>query len=486
MLWDDRASARESKRHTCWGYTFEESSDHWSKEQIDALKNSYDTSGEACLNILDQVSPPVRGALPRSYSQEQKPSLAGDEKPPPPRDLYDLLRQHHADDPELDQFWTQINTVPEWVDWQQIERGQDVFYRYGGAALTGLAYQSLLGGMGGGRVVETLARTGGFSTKVARRRLFETTQHILQCTKSLQSMQPGGDGFASTIRVRLLHAAVRKRILKLSQEKPEYYSVEKWGIPINDIDSIATILTFSATLIWLSFPRQGIWLRQREIEDYLALWRYVAYVVGCPEGPIETPQKAKALMESLLLHEIKPTDMSKVLANNIIKSLHDQPPGYASADMLIASARWLNGDELCDSLGLARPSLYYKALFAGQCLFFIAVCYTYRSIPPLDRRKVQMLKRVFYAIIVDSNYGLAGTETLFDFKYVPEFSTVTELDSTSQDVPKMRGVEKRNLKSLVIGLGLFGVTSWCTWKVTSLAVGTLWSVAKICYSSISA
>ena len=465
---------------------FEETPDHWSQERIDSLKHSYDKAGEECLEILDRISPPVRSALPRSYSQDQKRSSEDGTKSVPPRDLYVLLREHHADDPKLKAFWTEVNTVPAWVDWQQIERGQNVFYRYGGAALTGLAYQSLLGGMGGGRVVETLARTGGFSTKAARRRLFETTQHILQCTKSLESMQPGGDGFASTIRVRLLHAAVRKRILKLAQEKPEYYNVEKWGIPINDIDSIATILTFSATLIWLSFPRQGLWLRQHEIEDYLALWRYVAYVVGCPEGMIETPQKAKALMESLLLHEINPTDMSKVLANNIIKSLHDQPPGYASADMLIASARWLNGDELCDCLGLAHPSLYYKALFAGQCLFFIAVCYTYRSIPPLDRRKVQMLKRVFYAIIVDSNYGLAGTETLFDFKYVPEFSTVTELDSSKQEVPKMRGVEKRNLKSLVVGLGVFGVVTWCTWKVTTLTIGTLWALAKFGYTQITA
>ncbi|RAL66063.1 hypothetical protein DID88_005723 [Monilinia fructigena] len=48
----------------------------------------------------------------------------------------------------------------------KLGRGQDVFYRYGGAALTGLAYQSLLGGMGAARVTEVLARTGGFSTKL--------------------------------------------------------------------------------------------------------------------------------------------------------------------------------------------------------------------------------------------------------------------------------------------------------------------------------
>lgn len=137
------------------------------------------------------------------------------------------------------------------------------------ADVSQLTYQSLLGGMGAGRVTEVLARTGGFSTKVAKHRLYETTQHILEVTKSLDSIKPGGAGMQSSIRVRLLHAAVRRRIMKLAKEKPSYYSVEEFGIPINDLDSIATISTFSTTLIWLGFPRQGIYLRKQEIEDYV-------------------------------------------------------------------------------------------------------------------------------------------------------------------------------------------------------------------------
>ncbi len=241
---------------------------------------------------------------------------------------------------------------------------------------------------GATRVVETLARTGGFSTKVARHRMYETTQHILQCTRSLESIQPGGDGHASSVRVRLLHAAVRRRILTLAAQRPEYYSVEKWGIPINDLDCIATIATFSATLIWLSFPRQGIWLRQQEIQDYIALWRLIAHYMGTPTQYFETPTKARAMTESLLFTEVDPSETSKVLANNIIKSLEAQPPSYASRDFLYANARWLNGNELADRLGLGQPSLWYWALVAGQCIFFMSLCYFYRSIPYLDRKKV--------------------------------------------------------------------------------------------------
>ena len=361
---------------SCWGYEFEWTDQHVTPKQSKLLKHTYDVLAEECLNRLNIISPPQKGVLPRNQIHRPSPkSVAGTEEetkeplPIPRRDLYALLEEHQASDPKLAELWKEVNTVPDWVDWGQIKRGQDVFYRYGGPALTGLTFQSLLGGMGAARVVETLARTGGFSTKVARGRLFETTQHILQCTRTLEGMKPGGEGFASSIRVRLLHAAVRQRIMKLAEQRPSYFNVEKWGIPINDLDQIATIGTFSSTLIWLSFPRQGIFLRKQEIDDYLALWRYIAYIMGIPDEWFSTQARAKTIMESLLYYEVEPSDMSRTMANNIIFALKEEPPTYASADMLTASARWLNGNELADQLGLKPVSIYYWSLMAGQCLF---------------------------------------------------------------------------------------------------------------------
>jgi hypothetical protein len=367
------------------------------------MKHSYDVLAEECLDRLNAISPPEKGTLPRNDSNRATlSSVPGTEEekkeplPVPKRDLYALFEEHRESDPKLAELWRQVNTVPEWVDWEQIGRGQDVFYRYGGPALTGLTFQSLLGGMGAARVVETLARTGGFSTKVARGRLFETTQHILQCTRTLEGIQPGGEGFASSIRVRFLHAAVRQRILKLAKERPSYFKVDEWGTPINDLDQVATIGTFSSTLIYLSFPRQGIFLRQQEIDDYLALWRYIGYLMGTPDEWLSTPAKAKTIMESLLYHEVDPSEMSKTMANNIIYALKDEPPTFASPDMLTASARWLNGNELCDRLGLKRVSAYYWSLMAGQCLFFIFYCYTYRAFPDADRKRIARAKEIFW------------------------------------------------------------------------------------------
>ena len=181
MAWSNPFRTRTDKTRTCWGYTFDLTPDHLTPEQALPLKHSYDVVGEEALNAINELFSPESSVFHPKPSAEDLPP---DAKTKPKRDLYVLLRDNHDRHPKLQALWDEVNNVPEWVDWDQIARGQDVFYRYGGATLTGLAFQSLLGGMGANRVVEVLARTGGFGVNVARHRLFETTTSSVQLTRS--------------------------------------------------------------------------------------------------------------------------------------------------------------------------------------------------------------------------------------------------------------------------------------------------------------
>lgn len=118
---------RDANTRRCWGYTFQWTPGHMTEEQMHPLKFSYDVLGEECLNILDEISPPVRMELPRSQGKMKVD-----------RDLYAILRDNRSEHEKLAELWQQVNTIPDWVDWEQIARGQDVFYRYGGLALTGV------------------------------------------------------------------------------------------------------------------------------------------------------------------------------------------------------------------------------------------------------------------------------------------------------------------------------------------------------------
>lgn len=126
------------------------------------MKQSFDELGSEALKRLDAISQAPHSRLPRTISPRfEEQSHGKREKDPseknspgkeeivtaPKRDLYILLRDNAQDDPILGRLWTEAHTVPSWVNWDQVARGQDIFYRYGGPVLTGLAFQSLLGGM---------------------------------------------------------------------------------------------------------------------------------------------------------------------------------------------------------------------------------------------------------------------------------------------------------------------------------------------------
>ena len=136
---------RSERTRTCWGYTFELSPHHLQPEQARHLKYSYDTLGEKALNELNELS--LRNAQSRGMKSTVQNSNLQSETPTQhesKQDLYVLLRENAASNQVLGALWKEVNTVPVWVNWPQISRGQEVFYRYGGPALTGLAFQSLL------------------------------------------------------------------------------------------------------------------------------------------------------------------------------------------------------------------------------------------------------------------------------------------------------------------------------------------------------
>ena len=192
--------------------------------------------------------------------------------------------------------------------------------------------------------------------------------------------------------------------MKLVGKHPNYYDVQKYGIPINDLDCIQAIGTYSTNLMFIQLPRQNIYPRKQEIEDYIALFRYIAHIVGTPTEAFETPSNAKAWMESIIMTEVYPTDTGKVLANNIINCLEDTPPAYISREFLEAGSRWLNGNELCDGLGIGRPGWYYWALMEGQCWLSKTVAYTARSISWLDEKQIAVCPANIITGLFQSNW----------------------------------------------------------------------------------
>lgn len=157
----------------------------------------------------------------------------------------------------------------------------------------------------------------------------------------------------------------------------------------------------------------------------LALWRLVAHYVSTPTEYFSTPAKAKAIMETSYLYEYKPSPTSRLHACNIIRAMENTPPAYANRAYLEANARWLNGNQLADALGIGQPPVYYWAFMVSQCILYMAVCYTCRAFSILDRHQIKSFRKIMWSVVESKEWGL-GSPSTFDFKYVPGYGIYTK------------------------------------------------------------
>lgn len=177
------------------------------------------------------------------------------------------------DAPEpLRDFFTEIETVPDWVDWELVRRGQRAL-RAGGADGMYVARDvSLLGGYQFSGFNKTLIRTGALE-KGSNKRFAETMQWALDII-SENGMAPLGIGYRSTIRVRLIHAFVRRHVTAM----PDWQG-DEWGVPVNQTDMAATLV---GALIAppVGALGMGLVLRPKEYEAIAHLTRYVGWLIG--------------------------------------------------------------------------------------------------------------------------------------------------------------------------------------------------------------
>lgn len=165
---------------------------------------------------------------------------------------------------------------PEWVNWELFEAGRIAHWRAGPAVAVGGAL-SLGYGYPIPRIAKVLLRTGRIDQN-AGKRLLETGQWILAATAP-QNMRPDrpGSGIAASIRVRLIHAYVRRHLLAQDD-----WDLLGDGIPMNATDTAATLNIAFFALHVESVQKLGIRYSPGEMEAMAHMWRWVGHVLGIP------------------------------------------------------------------------------------------------------------------------------------------------------------------------------------------------------------
>lgn len=175
---------------------------------------------------------------------------------------------------ELVEFFGLIDQRPAWVDMATIEDGARAVSA-SGAILHYVARDvSLMGGYLLSGLNEPLVMTGALTKGTGRR--FAETQSWAVDIYETNGMERFGVGFKSTIRVRMIHALVRRNLLK----KPEW-DYERLGVPISQTDMLATVL--SGVLLPFSARFMGVPLSKHEVEAIAHHSCYTAWLIGVKE-----------------------------------------------------------------------------------------------------------------------------------------------------------------------------------------------------------
>ncbi len=302
----------------------------------------------------------------------------------------------------------QIEETPVWADWKTIDHGGQLLIRSGFLGGIVLGTKSLVHGYASPAGNKPLILTGRLEHQ-ASRRLNETARFV-QAVCQTRGMRPGADGWQIAIRVRLIHAQVRRMILRSDR-----WRLEEWGAPINQHDMAGTSLLFSLSVI-LGLQALGLQIEDEEAERYIQLWRFVSHVLGVdPELIPASMYDATRLAELIATLQGPPDEDSRSLTRALLESSRDAAKTPTEAKnmerrVLFARAmcRHLVGEELADALGVPRTP-WSLAVPVVQRLVRGAELVR-STVPFADGRAIAAGNR-YWARVVD--VGLAGATAEF-------------------------------------------------------------------------
>lgn len=203
-----------------------------------------------------------------------------------------------------------VSVVPDYVDWEQLDRGAEAFSRHAREAGISLSTTSLVSGYNNPAASAPLIATGRFS-EMAPVRAIETSMWVFTVGR------PGGlhrenEGFKRTIRVRMIHAFVRRHILSTDWDLAEN------GVPINQSDLAYTVVEF----LWLpvrSMLRLGVYYTPEDLSAIYAMWRYMGFLMGVnPEMLVRNGAEAQALEDLHIALSPAPNDDCRKLTHVLL------------------------------------------------------------------------------------------------------------------------------------------------------------------------
>lgn len=239
-----------------------------------------------------------------------------------------------------------VNSPPVDVDFALMSKSSELARRYAlqsGLALLGGSLLESYAPLGAARVLVRTGRLTGDTLK----RLHETAAWTFEIARC-EGARPGSTAFREVVKLRLVHAFVRRHVHKRSDWDPA------WGVPVNQEDYATTLLMFGYVyrrgLAALGVPIT----REDEVSNH-ATFRWVGELMGVtPELLTRDIDEEEAFYAQVTKRQFHPTSESQELAENLLRTMAGRPPFYLGYETIAELSRRMVGDDLADELALPR------------------------------------------------------------------------------------------------------------------------------------
>ena len=255
----------------------------------------------------------------------------------------------------------------------------------------------------------------GFSTLIAKsfvqtgrvfdsgvRRLRQNNRHQVEIFFP-GGLQRGGDGWKLSVRIRLVHAQVR-RLLRESGEWDE----DELGTPVSAAHLGFAIACFSARTAHHAMSLGATFSREEQ-ESFCAVWRYAGHLMGIPDSILFTNREAALHLHKVgAICEPPPTEDSIIMANALINSapavagITDEGESKALVyDQIYPISRALLGERRADELKFPKRRRLRSLGILYQFRFDLFHQRMMRKI--VKKKRAESMSTVFSASLYDDS-----------------------------------------------------------------------------------
>lgn len=254
-----------------------------------------------------------------------------------------------ADAPDgVRSFFEQVRLVPEWWQTDKSLVGCQAFHRHTEMFLAAFVGAVLIEGFST-LISKSFSITGKVMDNGVQR-LKQNNRHLVEIFMP-GGMDPAGDGWKLSVRIRLMHARVRW-LLNQSSE----WDHAAWGTPLSAAHMAFAAAGFSGLLL-KRVEMFGVHLSAQEQASFMMIWRYSSHLMGVvPELLFTDKDAALGLQRIGALCEPAPGLESRQMAHSLINAapvvsgISDLKAHRKLAQKIYGISRELIGHELADQL----------------------------------------------------------------------------------------------------------------------------------------